>query len=105
MEELQGIIEEKDRYLSDFSHRIRTPLNNFSFIIDYLMDSKPDSDQKEMLETLIASTTNMVEAVNDLTMTDCTGISFVPRKQIQFNLISALQSTIDIIRVQIREGK
>ena len=96
LEELQGIIEDKDRYLSDFSHRIRTPLNNFSFIIGYLMDSMPHKDQKEMLETLIASTTNMVEAVNDLTLQSAQELSFVPRKQIRFSLVSALQNTIDI---------
>ncbi|MEE4117185.1 MAG: response regulator [Marinilabiliaceae bacterium] len=96
IEELKGLIEDKDRYLSDFSHRIRTPLNNFSFIIDYLMDSKPANDQKEMLETLIASTTNMVEAVNDLTLQSAQELSFEPRKQIRFSLASALQNTIDI---------
>ena len=94
--EIQKVIKQKEEYLSAFSHRIRTPLNNFSFITDYLMDSNPDGDQKEMLETLIASTTNMVEAVNDLTMKTAQEISYTPRKDILFNLYAALSSTVEL---------
>lgn len=94
--EIQGVIEQKEEYLSAFSHRIRTPLNNFSFIIDYLMEKNPEGSQKEMLETLIASTTNMVEAVNDLTMKSAQEISYVPRKDIKFKLFSALSSTVEL---------
>lgn len=96
-QELQQLIEQKDAYLSDFSHRIRTPLNNFSFIIEYLIDQKPEGNHKEMLETLIASTTNMVEAVNDLTVKSARDISYEPRKSISFNLDSAIRSTIDLL--------
>lgn len=94
--EIQHMIKQKDNYLSDFSHRIRTPLNNFSFIIEYLIDQKPEGNQKEMLETLIASTTNMIEAVNDLTVRSAQDISNEPRKSIAFNLNSAIKSTIDL---------
>ena len=94
--EMQELIETKEKYLSDFSHRIRTPLNNFSFIIDYLIDQKPEGNQKEMLETLIASTTNMIEAVNDLTMKTAQVISYEARKDIRFNLDRALLSTIEL---------
>ncbi len=96
VDEIQKVIEQKEEYLSAFSHRIRTPLNNFSFIIDYLMESNPEGNQKEMLETLIASTTNMVEAVNELSMKTAQEISYVPRKDIQFNLFSALSSTVEL---------
>ncbi len=94
--EIQKVIEQKEEYLSAFSHRIRTPLNNFSFIIDYLMESNPEGNQKEMLETLIASTTNMVEAVNELSMKSAQEISYVPRKDIKYNLLSAISSTVEL---------
>ncbi len=96
LEEIQKVIEQKEEYLSAFSHRIRTPLNNFSFIIDYLMASKLEGNQKEMLETLVASTTNMVEAINELTMKTAQETSYAPRKDIKFNLFSALSSTVEL---------
>lgn len=96
VDDIRKVIEQKEEYLSAFSHRIRTPLNNFSFIIDYLMESNPEGSQKEMLETLIASTTNMVEALNELSMKSAQEISYVPRKDIKYNLISAISSTVEL---------
>jgi CheY-like chemotaxis protein len=96
LEEMKSVLEKKEKFIADFSHRIRTPLNNFSIIIDLLLDTKPDSQQRELLETLIASTSNMVTVVNDLTVDTAREISFEPRKKINFNLITTLQNTVEL---------
>ncbi|MEZ5011171.1 MAG: histidine kinase dimerization/phospho-acceptor domain-containing protein [Bacteroidales bacterium] len=94
--EMKKLVEKKDTMIADFSHKIRTPLNNFSIIIELLLDSKPDKTQKELLETLIASTSNMVTAVNEMTLDSAKEISFETRKNINFNLASTLQNTVDL---------
>lgn len=98
--ELQGMLEKKEKIIADFSHKIRTPLNNFSIIVELLGEKMKDSSQKELLETLIASTSNMITAVNDLTVDSARELSFEPRKSINFNLVSTLQNTVELFGMQ-----
>src|SRR4030042_1218521 len=79
--------EKKDDVITDFSHKIREPLNNLVIITDMLMESGLEKKQKELLETFIASTTNMVSTVNELTMQSAGSLSLEPRKHIRFNLL------------------
>ncbi|MBP1667462.1 MAG: histidine kinase [Bacteroidetes bacterium] len=88
--------EKKDDVITDFSHRIREPLNNIVVIADLLMDTGLQKKQKELLETLIASTNNMVTTVNELTMESAGNIGFVNREQIRYNILSTIQNTIEL---------
>src|ERR1035437_3256034 len=60
LKEFSSLNERKDDVIIDFSHRIREPLNNLVIISDMLMESGLQKKQKELLETFIASTNNMV---------------------------------------------
>ncbi len=88
--------EKKDDVITDFSHRIREPLNNIVVIADLLMDIGLQKKQKELLETLIASTNNMVTTVNELTMESAGNIGFGKREQIRYNILSTIQNTIEL---------
>lgn len=88
--------ERKDDVIIDFSHRIREPLNNLVIISDMLMESGLQKKQKELLETLVASTNNMVTTVNELTMQSAGNLSYEHRKAIRFNLLSTIQNTIEL---------
>jgi CheY-like chemotaxis protein len=88
--------EKKNDVITDFSHRIREPLNNLVIIADMLMESGLQKKQKELLETFIASTNNMVTTVNELSMQSAGNISFEPRKAIRFNLLSTIQNTFEL---------
>jgi CheY-like chemotaxis protein len=92
--------EKKDDVITDFSHRIREPLNNLVIIGDLLIGSGLQKKQKELLETFIASTNNMVTTVNELTMQSAGSISFETRKKIRFNLLSTIQNTIDLFNLK-----
>jgi CheY-like chemotaxis protein len=88
--------EKKDDVIIDFSHKIREPLNNLVIITYMLMESGLQKKQKELLETFVASTNNMVTTVNELTMQSAGNLSFESRKQIRFNLFSTIQNTIEL---------
>lgn len=90
----------KNDVITDFSHKIREPLNNIVIISDMLMDSGLQKKQKELLETFIASTNNMVTTVNELSMQTAGNISLEPRKAIRFNLLSTIQNTFDLYRLK-----
>lgn len=92
--------ERKDDVISDFSHKIREPLNNLVIIVDMFMESGLQKKQKELLETFIASTNNMVTIVNELTMKSANNLSYQQRKSIRFNLLSTIQNTIELYNLK-----
>jgi CheY-like chemotaxis protein len=96
LNEFSSLSERKDDVIIDFSHRIREPLNNLVIISDMLMESGLQKKQKELLETFIASTNNMVTTVNELTMQSAGNLSYEHRKAIRFNLLSTIQNTIEL---------
>jgi CheY-like chemotaxis protein len=96
LSEITTLNEKKDEVITDFSHRIREPLNNVVLIADMLMESGLHRKQKELLETFIASTNNMVTTVNELSMQSAGNLSYAPRKAIRFNLLSTIQNTFEL---------
>jgi len=96
LKEISASNEKKDEVITNFSHKIREPLNNVVIIADMLMESGLQKKQKELLETFVASTNNMVTTVNELTMQSADNISLEPKKYIRFNLLSTVQNTIEL---------
>jgi len=92
--------EKKDDVITDFSHKIREPLNNLVIIADLLMESGLQKKQKELVETFVASTNNMVTTVNELTMQSAGNFSYATRKQIRFNILSTIQNTIELFSLK-----
>lgn len=98
MEEASTSSEKKEDVIAGFSHRIREPLNNLVVISDLLLNTELQKKQKELVETFIASTNNMVTIVNELTMESAGNLSFRKRKPIRYNMLSTIQNTIDLFR-------
>ncbi len=92
--------EKKDDVIIDFSHKIREPLNNLVIVVDMLIESGLQKKQKELLETFIASTNNMVTIVNELTMKSAGNLSYQQRKAIKFNMLSTIQNTIELYNLK-----
>ncbi len=102
LKDISSANESKDNVITDFSHKIRDPLNNLVFITDMLMESELGQKEKDLLETFVASTKNMVTSVNELTMQSAQSISFESRKHIKFNLLSTIQNTIELYDLKDR---
>jgi len=99
---MHELMEKKESYISDFSHRIRTPLNNLPRINDLLCDLNVTGKQKELLDTLISSTNNMISALNELTMRSAGEISIIPRKNIRFDLRKTIDNTIELLDIETK---
>ncbi|HDZ40428.1 MAG TPA: response regulator [Bacteroidetes bacterium] len=99
---MHELMEKKESYISDFSHRIRTPLNNLPLINDLLCDLNVTGKQKELLDTLISSTNNMISALNELTMRSAGEISIIPRKNIRFDLRKTIDNTIELLDIETK---
>ena len=90
----------KDKIITDFSHKIREPLNNLVLTGGMLIDSDLNNKQKELIETIIASTKSMVTTVNELTMESAENMSYESRKQIRFNILSAVEHVIELYKLK-----
>jgi CheY-like chemotaxis protein len=98
--ELIAMNEKQDDVISDFSHKIREPLNNLVIISDMLMESGLQKRQEELVETFIASTNNMVTTVNELAMQTAGNLGYEQRKSIKFNIVSTIENTFDLYRLK-----
>lgn len=94
--------EMKDHVIADFSHRIRDPLNTLVTISEMLLGSGLQKKQKELVETLAASTGIMISTVNLLSVRTAGNISHLSKNVIRYNVLTSVQNTIDFYR--LKEG-
>lgn len=96
--------EKRQDVISDFSHRIREPLNNIVIIGDLLMNTEIHKKQRELLETLQASANNMITTMNELTMQSAGILKDKRGEEIRYNILSTIQNTIDLYNQKERSG-
>ncbi len=94
VDEVQG----KNEFISNLSHQLRTSLNNILLVNNLVGSSKLDNKQKDLVDTLQASTNSLIDTVNQIV--DVSEPDLLPLKEanISFNLESALDSIIKIFR-------
>ena len=73
---ISSLNEKKDELIKKFSHKIRGPLTSLVLIVDMIMDSDLRKEQKELIESFITTTNNMVTTVNELTMQSAGNMSY-----------------------------
>jgi CheY-like chemotaxis protein len=86
----------KEKLITYFSHKIREPLNNMLIINNILKESEFAKKNIELLSNLDTSTSSMIDAVDDLSMQSAGNFVLEKRKNIRYNLISTIQSAIDL---------
>ncbi len=85
----------KDYFISKISHQLRTPLYNIVALEKMISDLNLTNKHIELLDTLIASTNNIVDVVNNIAHLPGIDISYKERKKIKFDLFSTLSNILD----------
>jgi CheY-like chemotaxis protein len=95
--QLSAELKSKEDFISKLSHQIRTPLNNIMVTSNLFSNTKLDEQQKDLIETIMASTNNLVNVVNNISKVSAIDLGHQSIK-IVFNLQSTLNNTIKLFQ-------
>jgi CheY-like chemotaxis protein len=103
-ESLKDQNRRKDEFLSTLSHQIRTPLNNIMVISNLVSESDLSANQKDLVDTIIASTNNLVNVVNNIVEISNFDIEQTAAREVkQYDFRTNIENTINIFQRQKNE--
>jgi CheY-like chemotaxis protein/signal transduction histidine kinase len=95
--QVESKIVEKDEFISKLSHKLRTSLSNIALINNLVHDERLTSAQKELMETLKASTNSLIEDVNNIVEIASPGIIDYQKSISPFDLSRILEEATEIL--------
>jgi CheY-like chemotaxis protein/signal transduction histidine kinase len=98
--ELKNANKRNQDFISGLSHQIRTPLNNIMVIANILEGITIDEKQKDLIDTIHASTNNLVNVVNSMVEISNVDIKERGSTNLLFNLHNTINSPIKIFSTQ-----
>ena len=99
MLEARNESKSKNEFISRLSHQIRTPLNNIMVVGDLLCNTPMDNNQKDMINTILASANNLVNVVNSLAKMTQIEVS-KKMTEISFDLHTTIKNTVKLFSEQ-----
>ena len=86
----------KEEFISKISHQIRTPLNNLVVVTNIVNNFELDEKQKDLIDTIQASTNNLVNVVNNIA--EISNVDLLQSKDYNqhFNLEATICNTINL---------
>lgn len=86
----------KEEFISKISHQIRTPLNNIVVVTNIVNNSDLDEKQRDLIDTIQASTNNLVNVVNNIA--ELSNVDILQSKDYNqnFNLETTITNTINL---------
>ncbi|WP_244828503.1 response regulator [Carboxylicivirga sediminis] len=94
----QNFNKTQEELISKLSHQIRTPLSNITGIIDILEKTNLSDDQRDYINTIHASSNNLVNVVNNMVAASTTNFNQIPTEEVSFNLYSTINNTIKLFQ-------
>lgn len=96
--EVEHKMVEKDEFISRLSHKLWTSLSNIALINSLVHDERLSYEQMELMDTLKASTNQLIQDVNNIVEIASPGIVDYKRSITSFNLTSVLEESISILK-------
>jgi PAS domain S-box-containing protein len=90
----------KSEFLANMSHEIRTPLNSITGFIELLMRSRLDDNQREYLEIIKRSASNLLEIINDILDFSKIESHKLELNKVEFNPFFEFESVVRMFNVK-----
>jgi CheY-like chemotaxis protein len=92
----------KDSFISKLSYQIRTPLNNLTMVSNLIDRKKLDAEQLDLFDTIIASTNNLINVVDNIVKVSGVEIDKDILSKTSFDLYSTIDNTLRLFRDQYK---
>jgi signal transduction histidine kinase/ActR/RegA family two-component response regulator len=103
IEKAEKSSQAKSEFLATMSHEVRTPLNAVIGMSNLLLMSNPRNDQKENLEILKFSASNLLAIVNDVLDFNKIESGRVVFENTSFNLVELMQNVCGAQKIKAKE--
>jgi CheY-like chemotaxis protein len=104
LEEANFESRSRDEFISKLSHQLRTSLNNITLVSNLVSKSELTDEQGDLINTILASTNNLVEAVNNIVKVSNIDLQSVREGSISFDLASAVENILQLFSAAEYEG-
>lgn len=91
-------LEKNNKFISDLSHQLRTSLSNIILVNGLIYSADLDEKQKELIDTLQASTNNLSESINRITDISRPELIKVKEMDVSFDLRTVIETIIKLFR-------
>jgi CheY-like chemotaxis protein len=104
LEEANFESRSRDEFISKLSHQLRTSLNNITLVSNLVSKSELTDEQSDLINTILASSNNLVEAVNNIVKVSNIDLQSVREASISFDLASAIENILQLFSAAEYEG-
>lgn len=95
---LEEELEEKDQFIKRLSHKLRTSLSNINLINNLVNDSRLNNEQIELMETLRATTLDLIDDVNNIVKIVTPGMADFKQSILSFDLNRSMEEVRRILK-------